>query len=70
MKKIIATFIASALALGASAIRTEDVTLWRGETFTCIMHDHVKVGVPPKGFEVKTGVAKEVRYLTRQFGTK
>jgi hypothetical protein len=68
MKKLILSFIVSVVALGASA-RTEDVTLWRGETFTRILHDYVKVGVAPDGFEVKTGVAKEVRYLTRPLGT-
>jgi hypothetical protein len=68
MKKLILSFIVPVVALGAFA-RTEDVTLWRGETFTRILHDYVKVGVAPDGFEVKTGVAKEVRYLTRPLGT-
>ena len=66
--KTILFAVSAAVALGASA-RTEDVTLWRGETFTRILHDHAKVGVAPEGFEVKVGVAKEVRYLTRQLGT-
>ena len=68
MKTLLTTAFAAAVALVASA-RTEDVTLWRGETFTRILHDHVKVGVAPAGFEVKVGVAKEVRYLTRPMGT-
>lgn len=29
---------------------TEDVTPWRGEARTLILHDHVKVGVAPDGF--------------------
>ena len=49
--------------------RTEYITLWRGETATKILHDHVTVGAAPEGFEVKVGTAHEVRYLTRPFGT-
>ena len=49
--------------------RTFDVTVWRGETTTMIMSDFARVGIAPKGLEVKVGTAKEVRYLTRPYGT-
>ena len=59
---------AAALALAAQA-RSVDVTLWRGETTARILHDYARAGVAPDGFEVKVGTAREVRYLTRPFGT-
>lgn len=64
-------FISSALAAIAAtaAARSFDVTLWRGETTTAILPDWAKAGPAPEGFEVKTGTAREVRYLTRPFGT-
>ena len=67
MKSILAVVLVS-LAAVASA-RTEDVTLWKGETRCLILHDHVKVGVAPAGIEVRVGTAKEIRYLDRPFGT-
>ena len=57
------------MAVSAEAARIETVVLWRGETVTRILHDHLSVGEAPKGFDVRVGVAKEVRYLDRQFGT-
>ena len=67
MKRAIACavflFVASAWA------RTEDITIWRGETRTLILHDHVTVGRPPEGIAVKVGTAKEIRYLDRPQGT-
>ena len=60
--------VAAAVAAVASA-RTEDVTLWRGETRCFILHDFAKVGVAPAGIEVKIGTAKEIRYLDRPLGT-
>ena len=51
------------------AARLEPVTAWRGETRTMILHDHVFVGEAPTGLEVRVGVAKDVRYLDRPFGT-
>ena len=67
MKKCLMLLVAGA-ALAASA-RTEDVRLWRGEKRAWVMRDHVSVGDAPAGFAVKTGVAREIRYLTRPFGT-
>ncbi len=60
---------AVALAFTASAARIVEVPVWRGETHTRILHDHVRLGPAPAGLEVKAGVAQEVRYLDRQFGT-
>ena len=67
MKVTHATIIVIA-ALTAQA-RSVDVTLWRGETTTRIVHDYARIGAAPNGFEVKVGTAHEVRYLTRPFGT-
>ena len=55
-------------ALAVSA-RTENVTVWRGETVTFILRDYLTVGPAPEGLAVKTGTAKEVRYLDRPLGT-
>ena len=68
MKKGVLFAVAAAVAAVASA-RTEDVTLWRGETRCFILHDFAKVGVAPAGIEVKIGTAKEIRYLDRPLGT-
>ena len=58
------------LLMAASAeAMSVNITLWRGETATKILHDYATVGAAPEGFEVKVGTAKEVRYLTRPFGT-
>ena len=67
MKKLLLLLVAGA-ALAAVA-RTEDVRLWRGEKRAWILHDFVSIGDAPAGIAVKTGVAKEIRYLTRPFGT-
>jgi hypothetical protein len=40
-----------------------ELTLWKGETFSCVIDDDVKVGKAPAGFEFKTGVAEKVKYL-------
>ena len=64
----------SGISLAASAIRYNDVWLWKGETYTEVIPDTVEVGLAPEGFVVKDGVAEEVRYLhratkgMRQFG--
>ena len=68
MKYALVVTLSVAFALGSFAL-DENITLWRGETATKIMHDHVTVGEAPDGFEVKVGTAHEVRYLTRPFGT-
>ena len=68
MKYALVVTLSVAFALGSFAL-DENITLWRGETATKIMHDHVAVGEAPDGFEVKVGTAHEVRYLTRPFGT-
>ena len=60
---------AAALTAAVAEARNEDVALWRGETATKIMHDHARIGDAPAGLEIKVGTAKEVRYLTRPFGT-
>ena len=67
MKVIHVTIIVIA-ALTAQA-RSVDVTLWRGETTTRIVHDYARIGAAPNGFEVKVGTAHEVRYLTRPRGS-
>ena len=68
MKKGVLFAVAAVVAAVASA-RTEDVTLWRGETRCFILRDFAKVGVAPAGIEVKIGTAKEIRYLDRPLGT-
>lgn len=68
MKHALTVTLSAALALGAFA-RDVNITLWRGETATKILHDYARVGDAPDGFEVKVGTAHEVRYLTRPFGT-
>lgn len=68
MKRMFAAACAAMLAL-ASAGRTVNITLWRGETATKILHDYARIGEAPDGFDVKTGVAREIRYLDRPFGT-
>lgn len=66
----VATLALSAAALPQTAhARKTGIALWRGETATKILHDYAKVGEAPDGFVVKVGVAKEVRYLDRPFGT-
>jgi len=60
---------AAALTVGAIFARTQDLTLWRGETRVEILRDQTRVGVPPAGITVKTGTAREVRYLDRPLGT-
>ena len=65
---LLSVVLAAMIATTAFA-RAEYVTLWRGETATKILHDYANVGEAPAGFEVKVGTAKEVRYLTRPFGT-
>lgn len=66
--KIACVAFASLAALGALAM-DEEITLWRGETATKILHDYARIGDAPEGFEVKVGTAHEVRYLARPFGT-
>ena len=68
MKHALTVTLSAALALGAFA-GDVNITLWRGETATKILHDYARVGDAPDGFEVKVGTAHEVRYLTRPFGT-
>ena len=71
-RKNTASLLSAALVamIAATALaRTEYVTLWRGETAAKILHDYATVGAAPDGFDVKVGTAKEVRYLTRPFGT-
>ena len=67
MKHLMTLLVAGA-ALAAFA-RTEDVSLWRGEKRAFVIHDYASVGDAPAGFTVKTGVAKEIRYLTKPLGT-
>lgn len=55
--------------VSVAGARTEDLTLWRGETRTAILHDHAKIGLAPAGLTVKVGTAKEIRYLDRPQGT-
>ena len=57
------------VAISVFAAREEPVAAWRGETVTMRLHDHVTLGAAPDGFTVKEGVAEEVRYLDRQFGS-
>ena len=69
MKRLLVTMSLAGVCSASCLARTEDVTLWKGETHCLILHDHVKVGVAPAGIEVKVGTAKEIRYLDRPFGT-
>ena len=68
MRTLCGTILVAVLALAVQA-RSVDVTCWRGETTTRIVHDYARIGAAPNGFEVKVGTAHEVRYLTRPFGT-
>ena len=68
MKRLLVVACAAGVAF-ACAGRSVNITLWRGETATKILHDYARVGDAPDGFEVKVGTAHEVRYLTRPFGT-
>ena len=61
--------LAAAAMATAEAAREERISVWRGETATMYLHDHVAVGEAPAGFEMKVGVAEEVRYLDRPLGT-
>ena len=67
MKRLFAFCLSASLAASAAFARDVEMTLWRGET--AILHDYARVGAAPDGLEVKVGTAKEVRYLTRPFGT-
>ena len=70
MKKLVAAALAVVGAqVCAWADFDESVTVWRGETTSLILHDHVAVGDAPAGVAFKTGVAEAVRYLDRPFGT-
>ena len=66
--KLVVGAVALAAAFNVHA-RSENVTVWRGETRTLILSDFAKVGVAPAGLDVKVGTAKEIRYLDRPFGT-
>ena len=68
MKRIVLA-TATAVAVSSFAAREEAIAAWRGETVTMRLHDHVTLGAAPDGFVVKEGVAREVRYLDRQFGS-
>ena len=57
------------VAISAFAAREEPVVVWRGETLAFRLHDHVELGAVPAGFTLREGVAQEVRYLDRQFGS-
>ena len=68
MKKIFIAACAAAITLACSG-RSVYITLWRGETATKILHDYARIDKAPEGFEIKIGTAREIRYLTRPFGT-
>lgn len=57
-KMLVVTFALCALVASA---RTEDITVWRGETVTFILRDYLTIGSAPEGIAVKTGTAKEGR---------
>jgi len=67
-KKMCLIAMASMTATVVGA-RTEDLTLWRGETLTAFLYGHAKVGSVSEGVTVKVGTAKEIRYLDRSLGT-
>ncbi len=71
MKKTISMQIAVCAAVIATSAfaRTVDITLWRGEAATKILHDYARIGKAPDGFDIKIGTARDVRYLTKPFGT-
>ena len=59
----------AALTTTVTFARTQNLTLWRGETRVEILREQTRLGVPPIGIAVKTGTAKSVRYLDRPLGT-
>ena len=65
--KLFAWMTLAAIALPVGA-QTEAIRLWRGEKRTCVIDGAVPADKAPAGFAVRTGVAREVRYLTNPSG--
>ena len=68
-RTVVLSVLPALVAVSLFAAREEPVTVWRGETAAFRLHDHVSLGDVPAGFAIREGVAQEVRYLDRQFGS-
>ena len=68
-RTVVLSVLPAFVAVSLFAAREEPVTVWRGETAAFRLHDHVSLGDVPAGFAIREGVAQEVRYLDRQFGS-
>ena len=58
----VAVFAAAVATSLAASAKSQEVSLWRGETCAVLVNDSIELGADPEGLSVRKGVLRRARY--------